>query len=283
MYKSSYHKYLHSYKVKLIGPRKKIEVQGIIDTGAQRSTVSRAIIQEIGIETGKHASCFKIRLVNGSSLDCAEIKLIAEGKKITLMPIVWPESPVPLILGMDFLEAVDYLPLYIKEFSRLYKHIQKLKGNCVLILGSYGNEDKLKTLEKIKDRLKKFNYEGILLRDYIDIEEQTSEEKMNLFGHLTKFVICENSYPSGHIDELNICTRNRIVTVILQQEDKIATWMQICYPVDFSFVKIIKYKPSSLIRKIDEAIRTAESLVAERTRQLNQLYIHRKEWLGKLR
>jgi hypothetical protein len=41
----------------------------------------------------------------------------------------------------------------------------------------------------------------------------------------SRFVICDNTVSSGHIDELRICATNRFVIAIVQEEGKGATWM----------------------------------------------------------
>jgi hypothetical protein len=271
------------YKIKLIGTSNRFETEAPADTCVQFSIIGFELLRFLGYKE-TNLQVVEIRGISDRFRAYkATVKVISENKKFNLDMIAVKEgfAPKGVILGTDFLKAVDYLPRYLKDFSHLYRLIKQSKRKCVLILGE--DRKHLNTLYQIKERLKKFDYEGILLKSYPDIEEQSIEEKMNLFGHLAKFVICENSYPSEHIDELNICTRNRLVTVILQRESVKggATWMQACYPIDFNFVRSIFYKPNSLNSAIDKAVRIAESLVRERTRQLNQLYIHRKKWLNK--
>lgn len=273
--------HFHNYRVRLIGTLREAEVEAVIDTGAQISLIGRQLAEQIGAQRDVESASLEVCFADGRRVfsERVRIEVLAEDRRITLLPVVFDSPSSPLLLGLDFLRQVDYLPLYLREFVSLFRHIKRLRDNCVLVIGSYTSNEGSRMLERIKAELARRGYEPILLRDYPDIEEQTNEEKMNLFGHLSKFVICENSYPSGHIDELNICTRNRLVTVVLQQEGMGATWMQACYPIDFSFVKMLTYRPDSIDTKIGEAIRVAEELVAERTRQLNQLYIHRRDWI----
>ena len=271
--------HLRKYQVTLIGPSKKIKIEGVIDTGADRSMISPDILKEAGIEIKKDNPSM-IQTVNGTIMVYStKVKILAEGKKIILMPTVFHGTPIPLLLGMDFIRASGYLPLYIKQFSVLYGYIQKYRKDCVLIIGNDTDKDSLARLQRIQDELRKLDYEGILLKDYPDIQEQTIEEKLNLFGSIARFIICENSFYSGHIDELSICARNRFVTVILQETGRYTTYLQMCYPIDFSFIKKIEYNLDTLEDNVAKAVEIGESLVIRRKRELNKVYKFRKDML----
>lgn len=271
--------HFRKYQITLIGPAKKIKIEGIIDTGAEISMIAPYILEEIGIRIKNDLPRLEMISIGGHiTVDRVKIKIIAEGRKITIMPTVFKGTPVPLILGMDFIRELKYLPLYIKQFSVLYGYIQKYRKNCVLVIGNDTDKDSLLRLQRIQDKLRSLNYEGILLKDYPDIQEQTIEEKLNLFGSIARFIICENSFYSGHIDELSICARNRFVTVIIQETGRYTTYLQMCYPMDFSFIKKIEYVPDLLEDSVAKAVHIAESLVIKRKRALNKEYKYRAEW-----
>lgn len=274
--------HFRKYQIALLGPAKKVKIEGIIDTGADKSLISPDILKEAGIEIKKD-SPFVIRTIDGTMIAYSvKVKIIAEGKKITLMPTVFQGATVPLLLGMDFIKAAGYLPLYLKQFSVLYRYIQKYRKDCVLIIGNDTDKDSLLRLQRIQDKLRDLNYEGILLKDYPDIQEQTIEEKLNLFGSVARFIICENSFYSGHIDELSICARNRFVTVIMQEVGRYTTYLQMCYPIDFSFIKKIEYSMDTLEDSVAKAVQVSESLVVRRKRELNKVYKFRKDMLAAL-
>lgn len=271
------------YPITLIGPAKKVKIEGIIDTGAEISMISPHVLKKVGIKIKNDLPRLEMISVGGHIIvDRVKIKIIAESRKITITPAVFKETPIPLILGMDFIRESKYLPLYIKQFSVLYGYIQKYRKDCILIIGNDTDKDSLLRLQRIQEKLRSLNYEGVLLKDYPDIQEQSIEEKMNLFGSLAKFVICENSYYSGHIDELSICARNRFVTVIMQETRRYTTYLQMCYPIDFSFIKKIEYKLDSLEDNVTKAVQIGESLVIRRKRALNREYKYREEWFKKL-
>lgn len=270
------------YNIKLIGPSKSIDITAPVDTNIQVGTISSRLLKLLGYRKEDLHRVSRIEPEEISLAYIATIKVISKRKKFNFDFATYAGLKQPLVLGSDFLRKVDNLVCYLKDFSHLYMMIRQSKRKCVLIIGD--DNKNLDALYIIKGRLRLFGYEGILLKDYQDIEEQSIEEKMNLLGNLAKFVVCENSYPSGHIDELNICTRNRLVTIILQQKNIKggATWMQACYPIDFSFVKRVFYKPLSFISAIDKAVKIAESIVIRRKEALNREYKYREEWLNSL-
>ncbi|MDD2731310.1 MAG: hypothetical protein PHN49_01290 [Candidatus Omnitrophica bacterium] len=272
------------YKVKLIGPSGHFETEAPADTCAQSTIIGAEISKIIGLKQDKMSAVEMVSLGSRFFAYKAKIRILAEGRKICLKVVTAKDiiDPNLVLLGTDFLKKIDFLQHHLKDFSHLYGLIKQSKHKCVLIIGPDKKEDHLESLYRIKGRLKEFGYEGILLRDYPDIEEQSIEEKMNLFGNIAKFVICENSYPSGHIDELNICARNRLVTIILQDNAirSGATWMQACYPIDFTFIKKIFYRHAALLPAIGRAVNMAESVVNKRRNALNREYKYRQEWLN---
>lgn len=270
------------YKITLTGPSNHLKTVAPVDTLAQTSIINFEVLKFLGYKKKKLHHVTRISLDGMSLAYIAKVQVNAERKKFNLDMAAVRNFQPRIVLGIDFLRKIDNLTCYLKDFSHLYTLIKQSKRKCVLIIGD--DKNNFDVLYLIKRRLRTFGYEGILLKEYQDIEEQSIEEKMNMFGNLARFVICENSYPSGHIDELNICTRNRLITIILQ-EKRIrggATWMQSCYSKDFNFIKRILYKPATLISAIDKALKIGEYLVAKRKRAFNKEYKYRKEWFRKL-
>lgn len=153
--------------------------------------------------------------------------------------------------------------------------IQQTKKQFVLVLGQDTTE--IYRLHLICDALKNIGYTGIIVKEIPDLEIQSIEEKVNMLASLSRFVICDNSFTSGHIDELKICSSNRFTTAIIQEEGKGATWMQADYPVDFKFIHTFSYSDISKISAVTkQAAYWAEDWLNIRTGNLNSLYPWRK-------
>lgn len=163
-----------------------------------------------------------------------------------------------------------YEMLQIPMEIRILNAIPLAKERFVFIIGQDTTE--VHRLRAIQSALGT-DYRGLIAKDIEDLEVQTLEEKVELLGALCRFVICENSFPSGHIGELKICASNRFVTAILQEAGLGATWMQVDYPIDYSFMKIFSYKNLKNIGKsVQEAVKWAEDIIQKRQQVFNRLY-----------
>lgn len=99
-----------------------------------------------------------------------------------------------------------------------------------------------------------------------------------MLASLSRFIICENTFASGHIDELKICASNRFTTAIIQEENKGATWMQTDYKIDYKYIKTFTYANIFEIPIIvKKAVKWAEQRLKKRTELLNKLYKWRKK------
>jgi len=145
----------------------------------------------------------------------------------------------------------------------------------VFIIGQDTTE--VHKLQAIQSTVNGMGYRGLIAKDIEDFRIQTLEEKVELLGSLCRFVICENSVASGHIDELKICANNHFVTAILQQIGSGATRMQADYEMDYSFIKTFTYAD---VKNVDDAVRStiewAEQKIRERQEALGRFYPWRR-------
>ena len=183
------------------------------------------------------------------------------------------------LIGMDIVSNDNFIPdfigIFFEQTAFLLKLIPSFKKSVVLIIGQ--DTSNMDRLQIIKAELKILGYEGIIVKETEDVELQTVEEKMTTFGSLSRFVICENSIPSGHIDELKICASNRFTTIIIQEAGKGGTYMQADYSIDYTFIKQFNYNSvSDLPNIIKTGVDWAESNIEDKTIKLNDLYPWRK-------
>jgi len=191
-----------------------------------------------------------------------------------IRPAVFRRLDQPL-LGWDIIKQGIRHPVFINlvvgDIVHILDAIPSFKKNTVLVLGQDTSE--IDRLRSIQAKLKNLGYTGIIVKDIADIDIQSVEEKVNMLASLSRFVICENSTTSGHIDELKICATNRFVTAILQQEGMGATWMQADYPLDFSFIKTFFYPTrTETPSAVEKAAEWAEKKLNERKLYFDRLY-----------
>jgi len=156
---------------------------------------------------------------------------------------------------------------------RALQDVSRAKKNTVLIIGKYA--DNTTRLREIQDVLKKEGYQGVLLQDFPDIEEQSLPEKMVLFACIARYVLCDDSLPSGHIEELKICSDLRFTTAILRPQGMASTAMQADLDQSCDFIKAFGYDPSNRLSVLANALSWADEKVRERSAKFNQTYTWR--------
>lgn len=259
-----------------------MRAEALIDTGADVSVVPAefaaqlghtptggklSILQTAAGQTTAHSHIFNLGLGNTTIRD----------KELLVLP-----NLKMVLLGWDILSSHSLFysyPLRKLMFGNvlhLISAISSIKEKTILILGQDTSE--VHRLQLIKDSLIPLGYHGVIVKEIEDIDIQSVEEKVNMLGSISRFIICENSTPSGHIDELKICSLNRFVTAVIQQEGLGATWMQADYPLDYSFMKTFSYALMADIKvSVQQAVKWGEEKVRERAEMLNQLYTWRKK------
>jgi hypothetical protein len=252
-----------------------INYKAILDTGASNSCIPNRIVQLLDLKpiglvkvyTAVGENDAKMYFINIKIKDSIyKVKVVGfEGLDIALIgwDILSNNKIFSLMFGTVFDQTISFLSI-----------IPEIKKNVVLILGQDTTE--IHRLYLIRETLNKLGYQGIIVKEIKDIELQTIEEKVNMLASLSRFIICDNSFASGHIDELKICWFNRFTTAIIQEEGKGATWMQADYSIDINTMKTFKYPDFSKIPEITKkAITWAENHLKTRTEKLNSLYTWR--------
>jgi len=123
-----------------------------------------------------------------------------------------------------------------KEVGNLVSILEKTLKTNVLVLGKDSDAEGLEKINRIKTVLRSKGYDPVSLKDLPEIKHISLEGKMIRVGGLTRFVIAEDSRPSGHIDEVNICARCEYVTATVRVVGSASTWMQAHYPMVYTFM-----------------------------------------------
>lgn len=251
-----------------------VTCRALIDTGADVTCINEYIATELQLDNYEYVEVMSAAdgriMVKQCSINIQIDEETFRGHSV----LVLPSLSEPLI-GWDVLSKGSVLSSVVNrvfsEVIHLLGSLGSFKRNIVLVLGQDTTE--IHRLRAIQNRLKELGYTGIIVKDIADIEIQSIEEKVNMLASLCRFVVCENSVASGHIDELKICAQNRFVTAILQQEGLGATWMQADYSLDYSFIRSFHYPTLESIKAfVDAAVEWAEAKLEERRNFLNGLY-----------
>ncbi len=136
-------------------------------------------------------------------------------------------------------------------------------AESVLVLGK-DTGDALERLRRIASRLEARGYYAIIIKDQPDKLGESVMQKVMRYALSSKFVLMENTEPSGHLYEIpHVGKAAECVTAFLQEEGKGATWIfEDAFGKNQHWQKFV-YAPGDLERIVDEAARWAEELIKE--------------------
>jgi len=262
-------------KIRNLQTDKLVEITALFDTGADISCIPTQTVKELGLSP---VSVSKVVTVAGQhQVNNYMVEFQIGNKKFTVNAF---EAHIDIaLIGWDIIRTGEVLPnlteSVFKQTLSFLDAIPELKKKTVLILGQDTTE--IQRMHTIRDSLERLGYKGIIVKEISDVEIQSIEEKVNMLASLSRFIICDNSFPSGHIDELKICAQNRFTTAVIQEKDKGATWMQSDYSVDYKFFETFTYRDINDINKtVDKVVEWAERTLERRKDYFNQHYQWRK-------
>lgn len=134
-------------------------------------------------------------------------------------------------------------------------------SDSVLVLGKDTGAS-MDLLKRIAARLEELGYYTYIIKDQPDKLGEGVVQKVMRYALTCKFIIIENTEPSGHLYEIpHIAKSAECVTAFLQQEGKGATWMfEDAYPKHPHWKKF-EYKPDQLEQVVDVGTVWAEEFV----------------------
>ena len=98
-------------------------------------------------------------------------------------------------------------------------------SDSVLILGK-DSGTAFQALKRIASKLQDLGYYTYIIKEQPDRLGESVVQKVLRYALSSKFVVIENSEPSGHLYEIpHVAKLAECVTVVLQEEGKGATWM----------------------------------------------------------
>lgn len=144
----------------------------------------------------------------------------------------------------------------------IHKLISELQEKYVLLLGSYDHEGE-RRLAAIARTLREIGYEPILIKDVPDFEQYDLSQKLIAISALSRFVVIDDSFPSGHLTEAQICRDNRWVTILLRAGGIGASWMTAGWSHSSKVILEKEYNPDNPREAISESVQWAEAKLAE--------------------
>ena len=172
-----------------------------------------------------------------------------------------------------------------KEENKIMDNLKNSLQQNVLVLGKDSDPEGIAQLDRIMSVLTVYQYVPVKLKDLPEITFLSPEDKMTRIGGQCRFIIAEDSRPSGHIDELRLCAECQYITATVREAGTAATWMQAHYPLQYSFMNRFCYcdkkkgsVKDSLCKSVSESIETATERAinwAERRIKIQEAYFSR--------
>jgi hypothetical protein len=136
-------------------------------------------------------------------------------------------------------------------------------SDSVLILGK-DTGTALDRLKRIESKLQELGYYTYIIKEQPDRVGEGIVQKVMRYALSSKFVVIENSLPSGHLYEIpHVAKAAECVTVVLQEQDRGATWMfEDAYAKHKHWHKI-EYTDAALEDAVAQAAAWAERFVRE--------------------
>ncbi|MBS1814657.1 MAG: hypothetical protein JSS87_07260 [Acidobacteria bacterium] len=136
-------------------------------------------------------------------------------------------------------------------------------SDSVLILGK-DTGSALDILKRIESKLQELGYYTYIIKEQPDRVGESIIQKVMRYALSSRFVVIENSEPSGHLYEIpHVAKAAECVTVVLQEKGKGATWMfEDAYAKHKHWHKI-EYENASLETAVVEAATWAEHFVKD--------------------
>ena len=136
-------------------------------------------------------------------------------------------------------------------------------SDSVLILGK-DTGPALDRLKRIESKLQELGYYTYIIKEQPDRVGEGVVQKVMRYALSSRFVIIENSEPSGHLYEIpHVAKAAECVTIVLQEEGKGATWMFEDAYAKHKHWRKIEYKDDSLEDAVAQAAAWAEGFVRE--------------------
>jgi hypothetical protein len=112
-------------------------------------------------------------------------------------------------------------------FDEVYERAERMleDSDSVLVLGKDTGEN-LARLQEIKAALEDLGYHVYIVKEQPDRAGETVIQKVLRFALSSKFVVVENTDPSGHLYEFpHVAKMAESIVAVLQEQGKGATWM----------------------------------------------------------
>ena len=169
--------------------------------------------------------------------------------------LLLPHTTTPEVLAVSIKAAFDLV------WQRADAILEN--SDSVLILGK-DTGAALDRLKRIESKLQDLGYYTYIIKEQPDKAGESVVQKVMRYALSSRFVLIENTEPSGHLYEIpHVAKAAECVTVVLQEEGHGATWMfEDAYAKHKHWHKS-EYADDAVETAVEEAVAWAEKFVGE--------------------
>ena len=153
----------------------------------------------------------------------------------------------------------------------LQEYTHKFKRKTVLLLGAY-DEEGPDRLRHIGDALGELGYEPLVVKDVPDGPYYDLQQKVVALAGISRFVVVDDSTPSGHLSEVEWCKQNNWVTVLLRAGGRGASWTTAGASKLSNVIFETPYDPTFPAPAVQAATAWAEAKIKELQRTFDLTY-----------
>ena len=184
---------------------------------------------------------------------------------------LWTPERAVSRAAAEVLRAMAEIQLARRAKISIAEFVANHKQRTVLLLGSYDPEG-LVRLQRIADSLTRVGYQPFLVSDIADHPAQSLLQKVTMLGHLARFVVFDDTEPSGHLVELSAALANGWPILAMQGHGRPTTAMLVEAPTFHPMYHAIAYDPASPSAAIQEAMPWIEGKLRAVTHEFNGAY-----------
>lgn len=149
-------------------------------------------------------------------------------------------------------------------------YLRRFKERTVLVLGSF--DQGRSRLEAIRDSLTRAGYNAVLLDEIPEQPSYDLRQKFQAVAAVCRFLVFEDSNPSGHIAEMVLGSQLDSIRIILREGERKSTFMTQGLGLTSTVVREWSYAPEDLDVVLVEAVEWAEGTFAELAKQRQTVY-----------
>jgi hypothetical protein len=171
----------------------------------------------------------------------------------------------------EVLAAVYLARQAAQQKTSLNEYVRRFRDKSVLVLGSYHPPGSAR-LESICVHLRELGYEPVLVANIPDFEHYDQSQKVVAIAAVSRFILIDDSDPSGHLNEVELCKVNRWVTTLLRANGKPASSMTLGASISSNVMHELPYDPEDMAPAVRAATAWAEQRLMELEKQFSAIY-----------